>query len=567
MNTKQENTSQQPASQSQPTVSFIPLGGMQNVTRNMYVYEYTDEILLVDCGLGFADETMLGVDLLLPDISYLLKTKKKIVGLVLTHGHEDHIGALPFVLPQLPSTFPIFATPLTAALANEKLKEFRLEPIIQSVPFGSEPIQVGTFALSFIRVTHSVPDSSHVFIKTPAGNLYHGADFKFDLTPADGKKTQFDKIVAAANEGILCLMSDCLGAERPGHTPSEEMLSERFEREMRDCKGKFVVTTYSSNISRLNQAIKVAEKYGRKVCFVGRSLVKTKTVGEEMGYLHIKPGTEATVDELKQLPDNTVMLLVAGSQGQEHSAMWRIANNEHPEIRLEAGDIVVFSSDPIPGNEVSVNELIDSIAKRGARVLSSQGTDLFHVSGHGSSWDLELLMTLAAAQYVAPISGGYKQMVAYKRLAEKIGYSQKQILLLENGQEVIFSKEKVSFGRKIETKNVFVDQISGEEVENFVLRDRERLAKDGIVVLMAEVSAQDGQLVSSPDIIARGFSPSEAQQLSKTLAGVIKDTLAVKKSSVTNWVHMRKQLSEIANKHIFKTLRRRPLVLPVVIEV
>ncbi len=550
----------------EPTVSFIPLGGLEQVTRNMYLYEYGEEILIVDCGLGFADETMLGVDLLLPDISYLLTTKKKIVGMLLTHGHEDHIGALPYILPQLPQ-FPIFTTPLTAALANEKLKDFKLPSQINSVPFGSNDIKIGSFTVSFLRITHSVPDSSNIIIKTPAGSFYHGSDFKFDLTPADGKKTEFEKIVQAEQNDILCLMSDCLGAERAGHTPSEEALSESFDREMRDCTGKFIVTTYSSNLSRLNQAIQAAEKYKRKVCFVGRSLIKTKTIGQDLGYLHMHDGTEVEINDLKNYHDNQIMLMVAGSQGQENSAMTRIANGEHQDIKLSPQDVVIFSSDPIPGNEVSVNSLIDAIAKRGARVLYSQISDSFHVSGHGSSWDLMLLMSLVRSKYVLPISGNYKQMVAYEKLAKKVGYKDSDIFLVANGQEVIFSKNLVKFGKKIETKNVYVDQISGEEVESFVLRDREKLAKDGIVILMVEIAAENGQVIQEPELVCRGFSTNEAAGLKKTLSREIREIMSRRKGHVSSWIHIRKIISDTAGKHIFKKLRRRPLVLPVVIEV
>src|SRR6266516_3507107 len=290
------------------TVTFLSLGGAEDVTRNMYVYEYQDQILLVDCGLGFPDETMLGVDLLLPDITYLLqnslpegKAKKKIVGMLLTHGHEDHVGALPYILPQLPS-FPLYGSPLTAALANEKLTEFHTGPIVQAVPFTPGTVQIGDFNITFLPVTHSIPDAAHLFIETPVGNFYHGADYKFDLTPADRKRTEFPKIAQAAQKGITALLSDCLGAERPGFTPSEEMLSQNFEKTIRDYQGKVFITTNSSNVSRLNQAIEAAEKLNRKVCFVGRSIIKAQRIAQKLGYLHIKRGTEIQLDQIPPFP-------------------------------------------------------------------------------------------------------------------------------------------------------------------------------------------------------------------------------------------------------------------------
>lgn len=546
----------------QQSVSFIPLGGIENVTRNMYIYEYGDEILIVDCGLGFPDETMLGVDLMLPDITYLLTTKKKIVGMLLTHGHEDHIGGLPFILPQLPN-FPIYASPLTAAFANEKLKEYRLQPSIHAVEFDGKELKIGSFAVNFIHITHSIQDTANIFIKTPAGNFYHGSDYKFDLTPADGKKTDYLGITKAAQEGILCLMSDALGADRPGFTPSEIALGEHFERELQNCKGKFIITTYSSNLSRLNQAIAAAEKMGRKVCFVGRSLVKNKTIGQQIGYLHMKEGTEVSIEALKKIPDNKLLLLVAGSQGQENSAMTRIANGEHKEIKLSPDDLIVFSSDAIPGNEVSVYELMDTIAKAGARVIPG----VFHVSGHGSSGDTMLMMSLTSPKYLVPISGTYRHMTAYQGLAEKLGHPKKNVLLLENGLELVFTNGVVKTGRRIETKNVYVDQVSGEEVESFVLRDREKLAKEGIVVLIAEIRASDGQLADTLEVASRGFSPKEAREVSAVVSREVKNALSGRKGRVNNWVHVRRMVTDVASRRLFRELRRQPLVLPVIIEV
>jgi ribonuclease J len=555
------------------SLSFIPLGGLEDVTRNLYVYEYENEILIVDCGLGFPDEGMLGVDLLLPDITYLMQTKKKIVGLALTHGHEDHIGALPFVLPQLAEKFggkipfPIYATPLTASFANEKLKEFKLPYLVQEVKFENPERRMGNFTISFIRITHSVPDTSNIFIRTPAGNFYHGSDFKFDLTPADGKRTDFHSITKASQEGILCLMCDCLGSERSGYTASEYPLERNFEEALRDCKGKFIVTTYSSNLARLQQVVKVAENAGRKVCFIGRSLIKAKGVGQKMGHLQMKNTTEVLPTELRKYNDNELVLLIAGSQGQENSALTRIANGDHHDVTLSPHDVVVFSSDTIPGNEISVTGLIDAIAKIGARVLYSDVTRDFHVSGHGSQRDLELMISLTRPKYVLPISGKYKHMAAYKSLAQKMGYQNNSIIMGENGQEIIISKEKISLGRKIPTRNVFVDEVSGEEIESFVLRDREKLAKDGIVIIMVEIRREDGQLAAAPDIIARGFSPKDNEILQNTLGKDITSVLGDKKSKVKNWVHIRKTIEEISHKSIYKKLHRRPLILPVVIEV
>ncbi len=557
------------------TVKFLSLGGEEDVTRNMYLYEYKDRILIVDCGIGFPDESMFGVDLLLPDIAYLLNTsmpedkaKKKIVGMLLTHGHEDHIGGLPFILPQLPS-FPIYGSPLTAALANDKLTDFSLQPVVQTVKFTNGTIHIGDFTVTFIHVTHSIPDTAHLFIETPAGNFYHGADYKFDLTPADQQRTEFLKIAQAAQKGITALLSDCLGADRPGFTPSEEMLTQNFEKTMRESKGRVFITTNSSNVSRLNQAIEAAEKLNRKVCFVGRSIIKAKQLAQKLGYLHIKPGTEIQIGKLPNYKGNQIMLLVAGSQGQENSAMTRIANGEHKDIRLQPNDMVIFSADPIPGNEVAVSSLVDSIAKKGATVMYSDiASGSFHVSGHGSAGDHMLLISLTRPKFLVPISGTYHHMIAYRDLSEKMNYKRNQIFLIENGQEVLFTAQRAKIGKKIDIKNVYVDEVSGEELESYVVRDRERLAKEGVLILLVEIKASNSQLASKPEVIMRGTALSESKEdLAKLLDKELKKVLATQKGRVTNRVHLRRVISDVAEGHIFKTFHSQPLVLPVLIEV
>lgn len=549
------------------SVSFIALGGLEDVTRNMYVYEYKDQILLVDCGLGFPDETMLGVDLLLPDISYLLNTKKKIAGMVLSHGHEDHIGGLPFILPQLPP-FPIYGSPLTAALANEKLLEFGLKPIIQTVAFDKSNVQIGFFRATFLRVTHSIPDTSNIVIRTPVGNFYHGSDHKFDFTPEDAKRTEFHKIAKAGEEGILCLMSDALGSERRGFSLSEKNLSANFEREMRGCNGKFIVTTYSSNISRLNQVMNAAKKFNRKVCFVGRSILKVKNIASRLGYMQLSKNMEISIDQLHNYKDSQVLLLVAGSQGQENSALARIADGIHKDVKINSNDVVVLSSDTIPGNEVAVNSLIDTLSKKGVRVFYSEISDDFHVSGHGSMGDIQLLISLTKPRFLLPIGGTFRQMAAYRDLAMQMNYQRKDVLVIENGQEIIFDKTGAKFGNKYSIKNIYVDEVSGEEVENYLIRDREKLAREGIFIIMAEVNASTGQLTGTPELIMRGSSLKDVQDhISSSLGQEIEKELIARQGKVTNWVHIRKLIGDLAERYISKKYHSRPLVLPVVIEV
>lgn len=548
------------------TLKYMPLGGVTGVTKNMHLYEYNDQILIVDCGLGFADETMIGVDLMLPDISYLLKNpNKKVLGIAITHGHEDHLGALPYILPQIPGKFDIYATPLTAGFINEKLKEFNVPKKAISINFDRD-ILLGPFMLSFIRVTHSVPDTSNIFIKTPVGNIYHGSDFKFDMTPYDNKKTDFAKIVRKADEGIMCLMSDCLGSERSGFTPTELPIGERIFREMQATSGKFIVTTYSSNVNRLNQVIDAARTLNRRICFVGRSLLKAKDVAVGLGYMKIDPNMEIELKDVRNYNDKQIVLVVAGSQGQENSALSRIAHGDHRDIFITKNDTIMFSSDAIPGNEVAVNSLIDDMSKAGARVLYSSTTDNLHVSGHGPQGDLSLMMNLVRPKKVLPIGGTYKHMNAYKTLAKKNGFLDRDILLPDDGQEVLFTKADAKLGKKISLQNIYVDQVSGEEVDTFVLRDREKISKEGVVIIMAEVDTY-GALVEKPNIVVRGFSASEVPEIVNGLGSEIRSNIKGKKTKISDWNYIRKSISNIAERYLIKKLKRRPLVLPVVIEV
>jgi len=549
----------------QNKVSFIPIGGIGDVTKNMYLYEYNNEILIVDCGLGFADETMIGVDLLLPDISYLKNSGKKISGMILTHGHEDHIGALPFILPLLPS-FPIFASPLTTAFANEKLKEFKVNNRVKSVNFDGGDVSLGSFKVSFIRVTHSVPDTSNLFIRTPAGNFYHASDYKIDFTPYDDKKVDFAKISRLCAEGVTCLMSDSLNSEEEGHTPSEKLLAQNIEREIRLCRGKFLLTTYSSNISRLNQAIYASKQTGRKICFLGRSLISASDIAQTLGYLKIDKGMEIRVDQIKNFKDNQLTLLVAGSQGQENSALTRIANDESREVKIKSGDVVVFSADPIPGNELSINRVIDTLAKKGVKVIYSEISKDFHVSGHGAALDIMLMMSLVKPKNVLPIGGTYRQMVAFKNLAKLQGFEEQEILFAENGQEIIFDQDKALFGRKIPIKNVYVDEVSGEAVDQFVLRDRQKIVQDGVVIVMIEIDSSTGQPIEDPNIIARGFTFSD-KELNRRLNNEIKQFLLTRKGTVSDWMYIRKNIARITERFMDRSIRKQPLVVPVVVEV
>lgn len=545
-------------------VSFISLGGIGDVTKNMYVYEYKDEILLIDCGLGFADETMPGVDLLIPDISYLKNNSKKIVGMVLTHGHEDHIGALPFVLPNLPS-FPIYGSTLTASLANEKLHEFGIKTKINTVNFH-EVIKLSNFTISFIRVTHSIIDAANLFIKTPVGNFYHGSDFKFDFTPVDGKPTELAKITKAGEEGILCLFSDCVGAERKGYTQSEQKIRESFEDEFRKSTGKIFVTTYSSNISRLNQAIEVAQQLNRKICFIGRSLLKSRDIGKMLNYMKYPSSLEIKPQQIKKLKPTEVLILITGSQAQENSALVRIANNEDRDITINKGDTVIFSADPIPGNESSINALIDTISKREAKVVYSALTSEFHVSGHGSENDLKLLISLTKPKYLIPMGGTHRQLVAYREIGKSMGYKDSNVILLDSGQEVEFTTDAYRLGKSIKSSNIYVDEITGDPVESYVVIDRMKISKEGVVIIIAEIDSNTGQLIKEPDILTRGFKFDSIGKFKNKLREKLDSIFKLKNERVSNWIHFRKTIEKTTERLLYQE-GREPLIVPVVLEI
>lgn len=559
VNTQNNNSNQSRSG----SVSLIPLGDIATVTKNMFLYETENEIMIVDCGIGFADETLPGVDLLIPDVTYLKNTKKKIVGMILTHGHEDHIGAVPFVIPQLPD-FPIYATPLTAEFTNEKLKDFGNNKRVKHVSFDQN-LKVGPFDLSFVRVTHSVVDAANILIKTPAGTIYHGSDYKIDFTPHDKKPTELHKIARAGEEGIMCLLSDCLGSTRKGHTPTEIDIQDKFDHEFKNTKGKVFLSTYSSNISRLNQAIEVGLKYNRKVCIMGRSFLKARDVGRKLGYMNFPKKFEVQPHEVPKLDPSKVLILVAGSQGQVDSGLVRIASNEDRDISIAPQDKIIISSDPIPGNEANVYALIDLIVRSGAEVIHTDISRDFHVSGHGSQEDIKLMMSLTKPRFQMPIGGNYRHMVGYRDLAQKLGYKHDDILIPDNGQEIIFENNTYKYGRTIQSDIVFVDQITGEEMEDYVVFDRVKISQEGILIVLAEISEKTGKLVGNLDLITRGFSYPNTKQLAKRLEKSFhKETN--KKEGYINLKYYRKMVQHKAEQYL-RQERRQPLVIPVILEV
>ncbi len=547
-------------------LKIISLGGFGNVTKNMFVYETARDIIIVDCGVGFPEEEMLGVDLVIPDISYLLPKKDKIRALFLSHGHDDHIGALPYLLPKLPERLPIFAPRWAKGLVEDKLSEFGIIPNIEEVGEGKR-VRVNDFSVEFIKVTHSIPDTLHLIIETPVGRIYHAADFKLDLNPVMGAPANQDLIRQVGDRGVLCLLSDCLRSENPGFTPPEVKLEEVFEREISDCPGKFIVTTMSSNISRWKQAIDVSLKHGRKIVAVGRSVEKNIQLATKLKYFSYSKETFIPKKILGRFPPNSLTLLVAGSQGQLGSAMDRLVAGEIEDIKIKEGDKIVFSSDIIPGNEVPIYSLIDDIYRLGAEVVYSDAFGPLHVSGHGSQGDLGKLMEMVKPKYLIPIGGNYRHFISYRRLAEKNGFKRNQVIILDGGQVVCFNEDgAVNLKEKINVGQIMVDALGVGDVGNVVLRDRQILAEEGVVVAILPMSQINHRLEGDPEVISRGFVyiKENLDMLNQAIAGVKQE---MKTSTRMEHRLIRQTVQDYLEKFFFEKTGRRPMVLVVIIEV
>lgn len=554
------------------SIRIIPLGGAGNVTKNMYVYEYRydgkiQDILIIDCGIGFPEADMFGVDLIIPDVRYLSDKRDKIRALVFTHGHDDHIGGIPYIYPKL-GKVPMYAPTLAAAFANLKLKETPIRERVRPMSFDKQ-VQAGVFTVSFIRLTHSVPDTAHLVIETPIGIFYHGADFKFDPTPLDGKPAEIEKINAVGRRGVLCMMSDSLGSERPGFTPSEQIIGQTIEKELRLCNGKVLFTTQSSNVSRIQLAIELAQKYGRKVAFLGRSIDQNVEESVKLGYMRFPRDIVISDRDLKKTPANKQFLVVAGAQGQTTSNLSRIANDAHKMVRLTDMDTVIISADPIPGRENDVDNLIDQIYRHGARVSYSDIMEDLHVSGHGSSGDMMLLLSAVGPKYVWPIGGTYKHLMQYRRLAADLGYDKKSVLIPEDGEVMEFQKDlPPRVVDHINLEHVMIDGLGIGDVGSMVLRDRQTIATDGIVVVVVPIEESTGRMAQAPEIITRGFVYVKgSRQLLGSASNVVQKALGNKRGKIQDWQFVRKSIEEALKDFLFKETGRSPLIVPVVLEV
>ena len=547
-------------------LKIIPLGGMGEVGKNITVFEYKDDIILVDCGMTFPEDEMLGVDVVIPDITYLLKNKDKIRALFLTHGHEDHVGAIPYTLKKL--NIPIYGTKLTLGLLKTKLKEHKLDDVELNIVKHGDIIKAGRFNIEFIRTGHSIPDSSALAIHTPVGTVVHTGDFKVDFTPISGDVTDLHKFAELGSKGVLCLMSDSTNAERPGFTMSEVTVGNTFREIFARSKGRIIVATFASNVHRVQQIINAAELNNRKVVLSGRSMVNTTTVANELGYLHIQDGTLIDINDMDKYRNDELVLITTGSQGEPMSALTRIAFAEHRKINLLPDDLVILSASPIPGNEKTVSKVINRLIETGTEVIYESLAEV-HVSGHARQEELKLIQTLVKPKYFIPAHGEYRHLRAHADIAEALGMDEENIFILDNGQTVELTRTKANRGPSVTAGNILVDGLGVGDVGNIVLRDRKHLSEDGLIVIVVTMSKQDGSVIAGPDIISRGFVyVRESEDLMEEAREVIKKVLNdCEKKRITDWATLKFNMRDSLRGFLFEKIKRNPMILPIIMEV
>ena len=558
----------------QPTkehIRFIPIGGLGEVGKNMAAVEYGDDILIIDVGMGFPEEDMFGVDLVLPDISYLISRRDRIRGIVITHGHEDHIGGIPWLLPQIQA--PIYATSLTLGLIRNKLKERNLlnEADLREVRAG-DVVELGPFSVEFVHVCHSIPDACLLAVHTPLGTIVHTGDFKLDPTPIDGFLTDYETLSRLGKDGVLGLFTDCVHIETPGYTPSEQEVGRTLDPIIANAPGRVIIATFASLISRVQQVMDIAYKYNRKVALLGRSLENNVQVAVELGYLNIPKGILVSVQDTAKLYDNEVLVLCTGAQGEPTSALSRIANDDSRYWSCKPGDTYILSASPIPGNETSVGRVINNLFAKGAEVIYSQIARV-HVSGHASQEEHKLMLNLLRPKFVVPIHGERRHLSMYSKVAQSVGVPADNIFFVENGSVVELNSDEANIVGRVPAGNVFVDGLSVGEVGYVVVRDRQLLARDGILLVVVSVDSQTGAIVAGPDIVTRGFVyAAEAGELLDNTKEQVRAALTHGRNgnpgnTPPEWNYLNKKIRETVSQYLYDQTKRRPIVLPVVMEV
>ena len=550
----------------QNKVQIIPLGGLGEIGKNMTVFRYGDDIILIDAGLMFPEDDMLGIDLVIPDITYLIDNKDKVKAIFLTHGHEDHIGALPYVMKQL--EVPVYGTALTLGILQGRLRENGVsdENLVTIKP--GDKIGAGAFNLEFIRVDHSIPDAVSIVIKTPIGTIIHTGDFKFDQTPVDGQVTQFNKFAEFGDAGVLALLADSTNAERPGFTQSEKMVGQTFDDEFRYARNRIIVATFSSNVHRIQQVVDSAVKYKRKVAVIGRSMINVVNIAMELGYLNIPEGVLIDIDETNNYTADQIVIITTGSQGEPMSALTRMAMNDHKKVGIMPGDTVIISATPIPGNEKLVSRTINHLYKLGAEVIYEKSNGV-HVSGHASQEEIKLMHNLVRPKYFIPVHGEYRHLIKHANIAKDLGMPKENIVIAENGSVIELSKEGINVAGKIQSGKVLVDGLGVGDVGNIVLRDRRLLSQDGIMIVVVTIDHETFQVVSGPDIVSRGFVyVREAEDLMEEAREKVLSALdRCETNGVTEWSMIKSAIRDSLGRFLYERTRRRPMILPIIMEI
>ncbi|EGO62115.1 ribonuclease J [Acetonema longum] len=551
-----------------PKIQIIPLGGLGEIGKNMTVIRYGDDIIVIDCGLMFPEDDMPGIDLVIPDITYLLENRDFVRAIILTHGHEDHIGALPYVLKQL--NVPVYGTRLTLGILGGKLKENNVAKADLIPVQPGDRVQLGVFQVGFIRVNHSIPDSVAISVKTPVGTIVHTGDFKFDQTPVDGKEkvTDFHRLADLGDQGVLALLADSTNSDRTGFTISERTVGMHFDEVFHHARDRIIIASFSSNVHRIQQAIDTARKYKRKVAIIGHSMQSIVNIALELGYLTIEDGLLIDIDAIGKYPSAAVVILTTGSQGEPMASLTRMAMSDHKKVEIVPGDTVIISATPIPGNEKMVSRTIDFLFRQGAEVVYDRESGI-HVSGHASQEELKLMHNLIRPKFFIPLHGEYRHLKKHAKLAQDLGTPKENIFVAENGHVIELSRDKGAITSKVTAGRVLVDGLGVGDVGNIVLRDRKQLSQDGILVVVLTIDKKRGCLVAGPDIVSRGFVyVRESEQLMEEAKEKVNQALEkCELNSGTEWAMIKTSVRDMLGKYLYEKTRRRPMILPIIMEV
>ncbi|MCI9063104.1 MAG: ribonuclease J [Clostridia bacterium] len=548
-------------------LKIIPLGGLHEIGKNITVFEYENEMIAVDCGLSFPEDDMLGVDLVIPDITYIVNNKEKFKGLFITHGHEDHIGAIPYFLKQL--NVPIYGTKLTLGLIRNKLEEHGLlsSTELNEVKSG-QSVKLGNFKVEFIRSSHSIPDSVMLAINTPVGTILHTGDFKIDYTPIDGKIMDLGRIAELGSKGILALMSDSTNSERKGFTMSESSVGEVFDKLFLHCTKRIVVATFASNVHRVQQIVNSAIKYNRKIAICGRSMINMITTAKELGYIDCPDNLFIDIDMIKNYTDEQLVIITTGSQGETMSALTRMASGVHKKVKITANDLVIISATPIPGNEKYVSKVIDDLMQIGAEVVYSALEDV-HVSGHACQEEQKLILTLAKPQYFIPVHGDYRHLMAHSETAKMLGIPQENIFMLENGKVLEMNKYEAEYKESVQSGKILVDGLGVGDVGNVVLRDRQHLSQDGLIIAVLTLDSSTGEVVAGPDVISRGFVyVKDSENIMDSIKHEARKVMyECEAREIRDWTTIKNILRDNLRDYVFTKTKRNPMIIPIVMEV